>query len=711
MSITSFPIPTTSFLTAPSTSAFAPDAEVWTRQSGAAGFVPIAKLPSSAFDVRSYGATGNGTTDDSAAIAACFAAAPAGGTIVFPNGIYLMRSMVTIAVDHLTIIGQGAKIISDGPNQDRKFNCVDRTGIRFRDLRIDGGLLTDLDIDPKPNFDTFTPNNEPGTIHFLRCKNCEVSGCDFYGLNWPVTILGACIVIKVHRNRFEQYTTGVYCYFEIPRSNDPNVQRAPKRISVTDNDFLAGKYKGWVFENPFGIYGDRSYTFNDINCSGAIKFRSDDRWFESAYHRITGNSIRESGQMGIEMQSCGNDSVIANNTISSVTTAGVSLSVISRIVVANNTIRDCPYTCIEVDGNNDADDSLPSNEQILLTGNILYGADDYGRPVNLVDNFGIVVSRWVRNTVISGGSIRDCRSGIVTHTGCRKLSIKNVRILTNLQSGYGGHGPFVPVGDQPYVQGILVQDAIDVDIVGCEMLANGNAWQRMVNIIGSSSVRVKTCHILANNTGVYINSSSRVVVQANEIELGATTGGDNVAFITLDSNGASCNDVRVMQNNFKGTGHNGISVYCPAYTVSNLTVTGNDTRMTATTSGNRFLSLGASGTGVISAVVAEWNIGGGATGNSIDVPMQIVDGNGGPFADGPAFSTLLTQWNTTINLQSAVGAAGKVKTVICTTPFNTVTLHPQSGQKINGSTSDYTFTTQWQRVVLTSDGTDWIAST
>lgn len=60
------------------------------------------------FNVKNYGATGNGTTNDYAAIAAACAAAAAagGGTVYFPAGIYLSSSTLTLP-DHVNIQGDG----------------------------------------------------------------------------------------------------------------------------------------------------------------------------------------------------------------------------------------------------------------------------------------------------------------------------------------------------------------------------------------------------------------------------------------------------------------------------------------------------------------------------------------------------------------------------------------------------------------------------
>ena len=56
--------------------------------------------------VKDFGAVGNGTTDDTAAIQKALNAFPDGGTLYIPPGIYLITSPLTIT-SCLTIIGAG----------------------------------------------------------------------------------------------------------------------------------------------------------------------------------------------------------------------------------------------------------------------------------------------------------------------------------------------------------------------------------------------------------------------------------------------------------------------------------------------------------------------------------------------------------------------------------------------------------------------------
>src|SRR5207249_1259147 len=61
------------------------------------------------FNVRTYGAKGDGVSDDAPAILAAIAAVPGqGGIVYFPPGVYLLNSSVTIhARANLSLLGAG----------------------------------------------------------------------------------------------------------------------------------------------------------------------------------------------------------------------------------------------------------------------------------------------------------------------------------------------------------------------------------------------------------------------------------------------------------------------------------------------------------------------------------------------------------------------------------------------------------------------------
>jgi hypothetical protein len=87
--------------------------------SSAAGWSAVAGA-TDWLNVKNYGATGNGATDDTTAIQATFAAASSGQTVYFPAENYFMNSStaITMAVDGISVLGDGpyATTITVGPS-------------------------------------------------------------------------------------------------------------------------------------------------------------------------------------------------------------------------------------------------------------------------------------------------------------------------------------------------------------------------------------------------------------------------------------------------------------------------------------------------------------------------------------------------------------------------------------------------------------------
>ena len=82
-------------------------ATVWLRTSN---LFPRA-APTSPINVMNYGATGNGTTDDTAAINSAISALRPGDTLSFPCGTYLTTSQLTINTSNVTVDGGSCAII------------------------------------------------------------------------------------------------------------------------------------------------------------------------------------------------------------------------------------------------------------------------------------------------------------------------------------------------------------------------------------------------------------------------------------------------------------------------------------------------------------------------------------------------------------------------------------------------------------------------
>lgn len=106
------------------TSAGSPDFEVLLGGAPTDLQTAIGGLTNPFYDVKHYGAIGNGTTDDTTAIKLAFtAAAVAGGIVYFPAGTYLITDVITIAAG-VSVLGAGKEctFVHGGSASDSVFS-------------------------------------------------------------------------------------------------------------------------------------------------------------------------------------------------------------------------------------------------------------------------------------------------------------------------------------------------------------------------------------------------------------------------------------------------------------------------------------------------------------------------------------------------------------------------------------------------------------
>ena len=166
-------------------------------------------------NVKDYGATGNGSTDDASAIQSALDAAGSGGRVYFPTGTYKINSYVNIP-SGVWIYGDGQSSTtilrgssSTGGYSNYTFYFDNQSNIKISDITLDGGTLsTDYG-------DRFIQQRGTNNVWYTNCKiiarnfvaidnanghyqywtNCEfrqnnvfqngsqhfITGCNFYG--------------------------------------------------------------------------------------------------------------------------------------------------------------------------------------------------------------------------------------------------------------------------------------------------------------------------------------------------------------------------------------------------------------------------------------------------------------------------------------------------------------------------------------------------
>jgi hypothetical protein len=147
------------------------------------------------FNVRAYGAAGNGVTDDTAACQAAITAAGAGGTVFFPTGTYLLSA----TLNALT----GQQLLGEGPNNSILTRTADygdtirfaqAWGVAVKGLWFRHSTLYGLT-------DTSLPNRVTSNSAHLRLQNAQgvtVEDCWMWRMPYQIAIDDGSLV-KVHR--------------------------------------------------------------------------------------------------------------------------------------------------------------------------------------------------------------------------------------------------------------------------------------------------------------------------------------------------------------------------------------------------------------------------------------------------------------------------------------------------------------------------------
>lgn len=222
------------------------------------------------FNVKHYGALGDGSTDDTEEIQAAITAANAagGGLVWFPRGTYIVAPTTTVRLilySNLTLAGEGDSSIIKIKNNNGNFATM--FGPATDATSLTNVVLRDLKIDQNPSGNT-TSNVNTGdstiTANVLRV---------YVGTD-----------IRVERVRFDPY-----CGINAVTFNGTTVQR----VSVKD-----------------------SY-FRFVRCTGAAGYDNSALYFDAFDHEATGNTfealVAQTAFGAIETHT--GPSVIANNRI------------------------------------------------------------------------------------------------------------------------------------------------------------------------------------------------------------------------------------------------------------------------------------------------------------------------------------------------------------------------------------------------------------
>ena len=252
------------------------------------------------FNVKNYGALGDGTTNDITAITNCFAAASDGDAIYFPTGTYLINSVIAVT-KKLKIVGFGA-VIKSNTNQvmvDFQHDDIGMNGISFLG---NVGTTTQIGVQVNNHYygtiegGSFT--NIGGSGVYIVTANTiynsvKINNCNFVGCGIGVQSDTQGEYFTVYASNFTTNTIGI----QVAGGNH-NITSCNINSNSTGIKIVSGT------NNGHGIIADCNINHNATGASYALDI-NDDAYGET----ITGchiyyGSIHLKNSKGISFDAC-----------------------------------------------------------------------------------------------------------------------------------------------------------------------------------------------------------------------------------------------------------------------------------------------------------------------------------------------------------------------------------------------------------------------
>lgn len=151
-------------------------------------------------NVKDFGAIGDGLTDDTVAIQAAVDSLTTGGTIVIPNGTYLVSGQAIILVSNIRLTGGGTLKCR---NVDANTKVL--LGANIENVFVDG-LYFDGNFSGN-NTTSFTEKTFTSFIRFQECSNISFTNCFFHDLMGTSLQFSDTEFITVTGNHFTRMRT------------------------------------------------------------------------------------------------------------------------------------------------------------------------------------------------------------------------------------------------------------------------------------------------------------------------------------------------------------------------------------------------------------------------------------------------------------------------------------------------------------------------
>lgn len=471
------------------------------------------------FSVKDNGATGNGITDDTAAVMAAVDAAVAagGGVVFFPPGIY-KANIVLSSIYNITFqgVGKGSRLISLGSGYNiltlSLCNSIKVENLYFYSSGVDRGVVS-----------------EDNGIYATQTTNLQILNSTFenHGMAGICTYTSSNVLIDGNLLQAGFNTTSSSDSCDILISGSDHFGK----IKITNNIMDSAGLKNGIYVNAQTsgkTYKDFVITNNTCNShkeNGIICYMS----LADSLHpgiqdiKIIGNHCEENGVHGIYIQSCQNVMVQGNSTKANKNgrggdgiEGGIGITASINVTVIGNTLDSEYGPAIKVNGH-----TLYSNRRmgVVVTGNVIKDCQTPAKPA-------IWIGQYMNECTISSNYIiRGASQAIyVQASGNGKDIILSNNNIDTVQS----YGIFLD-GGYVTVTGNSILKALYSGIVAgsCEY----------VNISNNSVVDCNTGNMSGGDgCGIAITGTSRFKVEGNRAYNRTAAGHQKYGFLVSGGN-------------------------------------------------------------------------------------------------------------------------------------------------------------------------------
>jgi len=378
------------------------------------------EILTSAIDVRTFGAVGDGVTDDGAAVSSAIQSLTSGDVLYFPKGTYLLTTYTVESITtNITILGDsGDDSIITGPDTSTVFMSIGASGnihvknlgfstwdtvIRLSTSNVDYVVIDGCNADSLNNLYGDVGATTSGNLDTLRINNCKLSNIAGFAIEMRSTTTES---IMVTDNEFRTITGEIAI---LMGSND---------IAVTNNTYIiTGNYitdvTGGTETHAIMCFGRSALIADNYikNVSNVPSTNCEGIYLKTRNSVVTGNTLIDASEAdsairlkGIERDGVGQadgkppfgySNVVANNNIFNTTPFlynGIHTSV-SECLITGNYIENCEKGVASI-----------AQFDVCVTNNIFYNCE-VGIQIFAGDASGI------SNTVISGNIIKETSDG------------------------------------------------------------------------------------------------------------------------------------------------------------------------------------------------------------------------------------------------------------------------------------------------------------